>query len=205
MVDSVDRIVNMKWEEIKAPPKGLGKENYMTAVTKIDDNLVEIIDVEKILAELVGIMNDAPADELVEASAQNSRRVFIADDSSVARNQIKRTLEMIGMECIVANNGKEALTMLKAMVSPEADEKQDLDLIISDIEMPEMDGYTLTREIKTDSHLQHIPVILHSSLSGQFNKKMVDQVGADRFLPKFSAERLSREVEDILGLNVSAE
>jgi len=204
LVDSVDRIVNIKWEDIKAPPKGLGKDNYMTAVTRIDDKLVEIIDVEKILAELVGIMNDAPSDELIEAGMQQKHRIFVVDDSGVARNQVKRTLEAIGMDCILAKNGKEAITMLKEMVASANGEQIDLDLVISDIEMPEMDGYTLTREIRANDNLKHLPIILHSSLSGQFNKNMVEQVGADRFLPKFSAQKLAMDVEDILGIKAAS-
>ena len=100
LVDSVDRIVNMNWEEILPPPKGIGDENYLTAVTKVDGELVEIIDVEKVLAEVVGWNDEVSQEYIEQASDSDEARqpvVLVADDSSVARNQIKRTLQKLGV------------------------------------------------------------------------------------------------------------
>lgn len=195
LVDTVERIVNINWEAMLPPPKGAGKVSYLTAVTEIDKELVEIIDVEKILDEI------APRDVTVSATfladaadSVTGQRILVADDSSVARNQIKRALEPLGVEVMLAHDGKEALTMLRDMAKTAPNGKPDLALVISDVEMPEMDGYTLTAEIKSDANLRHLYVILHTSLSGVFNQAMVQKVGADDFIPKFNPDELGGAV-----------
>lgn len=196
LVSGVDRIVNLEWSHIKAPPKGLGKNNFMTAVTQVDDELVEIIDVEKVMSAMIGISSKVDGEiQRVARAVDEPVRVLVVDDSSVARNQIKRTLQQMGIETLLANNGREGLNLLKQMVKDGQPIKQKLNVIISDIEMPEMDGYTLTMEIRKNELLKDIPIILHTSLTGQFNSKMVEQVGADSFVPKFQAETLADEVK----------
>ena len=199
LVTSVDRIVNMKWADIKAPPNGLGRDNFMTAVTQVDDELVEIIDVEKVLSKMLDVSTTLRNDLNNIAHAGNETiKVLVVDDSSVARNQIKRTLEQMGIDTMLAKNGREGLNLLKKMVEDGQPIKQKLDVIISDIEMPEMDGYSLTMEIRKHELLKDIPVILHTSLTGQFNSKMVEQVGADSFVPKFHADTLAEEVKSFI-------
>ncbi len=198
LVTAVDRIVNMRWEDIKTPPKGLGANNYMTAVTEVEGELVELIDVEKILAELVGVTTDVSDTSQVEGSQNRPVRLLVVDDSSVARNQIKRTLEQLGMECILAKNGREGVDTLLAMVKDNESVYEQIDAVISDVEMPEMDGYTLTTEIRKNEQLKDLPILLHTSLSGTFNKNMVSKVGADMFVPKFNAEELSDSVRSLL-------
>jgi len=122
------------------------------------------------------------------------------DDSSVARNQVKRTLEQIGYSCTLANNGKEGLDILKQW-SSDGSVSDHVMLVISDIEMPVMDGYTLTTEIRKDPELAGLYIILHTSLSGIFNNAMVEKVGADRFVPKFDADDLANSImESIQGI-----
>ena len=201
LVSSVDRIVNMNWEDIKPPPKGMGKGNFLTAVTQIDNGIVEIIDVEKVLSDVIGMRGEVSEDILkneTEKAAEQNYRILVVDDSSVARNQIKRTLDQVGMECTLAKNGSEALNMLQGMVSDGEPITTKLDLVISDVEMPEMDGYTLTTEIRHNELLKNIPVLLHTSLSGVFNQTMVQKVGADKFVPKFNADDLAIEVGSLL-------
>jgi two-component system chemotaxis response regulator CheV len=195
LVESVDRIVNMNWKEILSPPKGLGKDNYMTAVTRVDDEMVEIIDVEKIFAELVGVTIEIAEDTKIESDRVLT--IMVIDDSSVARNQIKRTLEKMGMSVLIGKDGSDGLKQLKA-IADKGDVFDTLDMVISDVEMPVMDGYTLTTEIKSDERLKKLPVLLHTSLSGVFNTTMVEKVGADKFVPKFNAEELSTEVKKLL-------
>ena len=198
LVRAVERIVNMNWHDIKAPPKGIGRNNYMTAVTEVDNKLVEIIDVEKILSEIIG------ADTHVEDAQQlldkdgNKLKFLVADDSFVARNQVKRTLDQIGVDCVLATTGREALTILKSMADDGVDIYQEFQLLISDIEMPEMDGYTLTSEIRSDERMKNLVIMLHSSLSGSFNESMTLKVKADKFIPKFQAEELVREIKLLL-------
>lgn len=198
MVSAVERIVNMNWQDIKAPPRGVGKNNYMTAVTEVDDKLVEIIDVEKILAEIVGA--NMHLEDTAQLRDKNGEvmRFLVADDSMVARNQVQKTLEKIGIECVMTKTGKEALDFLKARADEGLDMVNYFKLIISDIEMPEMDGYTLTSAIRADARLQGLTVMLHSSLSGEFNESMTLKVNADKFIPKFKAEELVEEIKLLL-------
>ena len=198
LVSGVDRIVNLNWKEINSPPRGLGRRNYMTAVTEVDGELVEIIDVEKVLAELTGVNTDLSEPEDYTALSERRIRVLVVDDSSVARNQIKRTLEQLGMECTLAANGREGLETLRAWVAEGDALREHVDILISDVEMPEMDGYTLTTEVRNDDRLADLPVLLHTSLSGVFNKNMVQKVGADLFVPKFNADELATEVNRLL-------
>lgn len=201
LVGSVDRIVNMNWEEILPPPKGIGNDNYLTAVSKVDGKLVEIIDVEKVLAEVVGWNEDVSQefiDQAAEKAADDSVQpiVLVADDSSVARNQIKRTLEKLGVECVLANDGRQALNLLQQWADADNDMPlhQRLFMVISDIEMPEMDGYTFTTQVRKDPRLCDLHILLHTSLSGVFNKAMVEKVGANDFIAKFQPDVLARSV-----------
>lgn len=196
LVSSVERIINMNWESILPPPKGAGRANYLTAVTEIDNELVEILDVEKILDEISPANTDITGtilEELVE-HLPAVRRVLVADDSSVARKQVQRAIEAIGCECVLVKDGKEAIMTLREMAK-EGDIYQQLALVISDIEMPEMDGYTLTAEIRNDPKLKDLHVILHTSLSGVFNQAMVERVGANAFIPKFNPDELGAAVK----------
>lgn len=196
LVSSVDRIINMNWEEILPPPKGTG-HNYMTAVTHVDKDLVEIIDVEKVLAEVIHI-NETVNATLIEDSRHNlheqPHRILVADDSSVARNQIKRTLDQIGVETILAKDGREALNILRTMAESNTPITEQISMVISDIEMPEMDGYTLTTQIRADNRLKDLYVILHTSLSGVFNNSLVEKVGANKFIAKFKPDELAGSV-----------
>ncbi|WP_042012583.1 chemotaxis protein CheV [Aeromonas fluvialis] len=199
LVHSVERIINMNWESILPPPKGAGRINYMTAVTEVDGELVEILDVERILNEISPVSTEV-SQELVEASVQHptlGRPVLVADDSSVARKQVQRALEAIGVECMLAKDGREALNMLLEMTK-NGPIKDQIALVISDIEMPEMDGYTFTAEIRNNPNLKDLHVILHTSLSGVFNQAMVQKVGANNFIAKFQPDELAKAVQNAL-------
>ena len=197
LVGAVEHIVNMKWEQIQPPPRASGHANYLTAVTDIEGDLVEIIDVEKVLSEVIGsdvMLSEATKDSVAEAVVEETKKpILVVDDSSVARNQMKRTLEEMGMECELACDGKEALTLLKQRAA-EGNINDYYSMVISDIEMPEMDGYTLATEIRRDPELQDLYIIMHTSMSGVFNETMVEKVGANQFIPKFSAEELATAV-----------
>ncbi|PMO70707.1 chemotaxis protein CheV [Vibrio splendidus] len=202
LVSSVERIINMHWESILPPPDGAGKAHYLTAVTNIDNELVEILDVEKILAEISPVdetMDSKIAEEIaeVEQGKEVVRRILIADDSTVARKQVQRAIESIGFEVISVKDGKEAYEKLVEM-SSEGSIYDQISLVISDIEMPEMDGYTLTAEIRRHAELKDLYVILHSSLSGVFNQAMVERVGANSFIAKFNPDELGAAVKAAL-------
>ncbi len=200
LVGSVERIVNMNWEKIMPPPSGAGRYSYLTAVTEIDDELVEILDVEKILNEICPVNTEVSESLIADGEMQKDlgeRIVFIADDSAVARNQVKRALEPLGVQTELAKNGKEALLRLReiAELDCQNDITERVALLISDVEMPEMDGYTLTAEVKADPKLAPLHVILHTSLSGVFNHAMIEKVGADDFIAKFNPDELAAAVK----------
>ena len=198
LVRSVERIVNMNWEEIHPPPKGTGNDHYLTAVTRLDDQLVEIIDVEKVLAE-VSPSPETITHGVVDVETRSkalSLRVLTVDDSSVARKQVARCLQTVGVEVVSLNDGRQALDYLRKLVEEGKDPSEEFLMMISDIEMPEMDGYTLTAEIRNDPRMQKLHIILHTSLSGVFNQAMVKKVGANDFLAKFRPDDLASRVVD---------
>lgn len=201
LVGAVERIVNTNWDAIMPPPQGTGRTSYLTAVTEVEGELVEILDVEKILNEISPLNTDVSED--VTAAFDNKevkdKIIFIADDSSVARNQVKRALTTLGLEIEMAKNGLEALNRLKEIAEETGDVTDRVGILVSDIEMPEMDGYTLTAEIKNTPELQKLHVVLHTSLSGVFNQAMVKKVGADDFIAKFHPDELATAVQKWLG------
>ncbi len=200
LVPHIEHIVNKHWEDILPPPAIAGKDHYLTAVTRIDEELVEILDVEKVLYEITGSLDDYseesgdlnPDDEFSELASRC--HVLVADDSSVARNQVKRTLASLGVSCTVCNDGRLALDQLETWVKEDADELKRLAMIISDVEMPVMDGYTLTSEIRKNPALSDLKILLHTSLSGVFDSSLLDKVNADGFLSKFDSDELNAEI-----------
>jgi two-component system chemotaxis response regulator CheV len=197
LVGSVERIINTNWDAIMPPPTGTGKASYLTAVTDVEGELIEILDVEKILNDISPLSTDVSSDisDNVDVSKSSGKIIFIADDSSVARNQVKKALNTLGLEIELAKNGLEALNRLKEIAAETGDVTDKVGILVSDIEMPEMDGYTLTAEIKNTPELARLHVILHTSLSGVFNQAMVSKVGADDFIAKFHPDELATAVQ----------
>ncbi|MDP7591940.1 MAG: chemotaxis protein [Litorilituus sp.] len=204
LVAGVERIVTLSWKDMMPPPEGTGKSSYLTAVTEIDDQMVSILDVEKILNEINPVstaLSEEVADETV-GEELGERIIMIADDSTVARNQVKRALEPLGVTMALAKNGQDALDQLIAIEATcKSSITEKVALMVSDIEMPEMDGYTLTAEVKGNERMSDMPVILHTSLSGVFNNAMVAKVGAEDFIPKFHPDELATAVKKWLHHN----
>ncbi|AYA63637.1 chemotaxis protein CheV [Alteromonas sp. RKMC-009] len=196
LVGAVERIINTNWDAIMPPPQGTGRASYLTAVTEVDKELVEILDVEKILNEISPLKAEVSEDVIagLDTTAQEDKIIFIADDSSVARSQVKKALTALGLKMELAKNGLEALNRLKEIAAETGDVTDKVGVLVSDIEMPEMDGYTLTAEIKNTPELQKLKVVLHTSLSGVFNQAMVQKVGADDFIAKFHPDELATAV-----------
>jgi two-component system chemotaxis response regulator CheV len=196
LVCAVDRIIHVGVETVQPPPHG-GRDSYLTAITRYNNELVEIIDVEKVLSDVIGEeqLVDSALVERASALRSGARcRVLVADDSKVARAQIERILTKLDVECVLVRDGREALQYLQGQLQVGANPQEDLLMVISDVEMPDMDGYTLTTEIRRDQRLRNLFVMLHSSLSGVFNNAMVQKVGADRFIAKFNANELAEGV-----------
>ncbi|MBN2702416.1 MAG: chemotaxis protein CheV [Methylothermaceae bacterium] len=196
LVNSVDRIINMGWHEIQPPPKGTGKNSYLTAITEFEGEMIEVIDVEKIMQEAIG-GGEAISDEMIESElAAKGQQILVVDDSMVARNQVKRVLDQLGVNCILTRDGDEAYRILAGWADEGKDLSRFLTMIVSDIEMPKMDGYTLTTKIRQHPKMKNLYILLHTSLSGIFNQAMVEKVGANRFLAKFSPNELANIVQE---------
>ncbi len=197
LVENVDTILRLDWSQMKVPPEMLLAEmgGLVTAVTELPDGrLVMMMDVEKVLSETTNY-----DEEIVYRSIKplNDPKltVYFADDSVVARNQITRTLEAMNVRYVAAMNGREAwneLEKVAAYAETSGQEITDLvSLVLTDVEMPEMDGYILTKKIKSDPRFAGVPVIMHSSLSGMSNQQLGKSVGVDEYVPKFEAQKLS--------------
>lgn len=201
LVGSVERIINTNWDAIMPPPQGTGRASYLTAVTEVENELIEILDVEKILNEISPLNTEVSEDFVseIDNAPDEEKIIFIADDSSVARNQVKKALTALGLKIEAAKNGLEALERLKELAEPTGDVTDVVGVLVSDIEMPEMDGYTLTAEIKNTPELEKLRVVLHTSLSGVFNQAMVKKVGADDFIAKFHPDELASAVQKWFG------
>ena len=193
-VAAVDRIVNVNWETVKPPPRGTERESYLVAVTEVDGHLVEIIDVERVFAQINNLPTDVSAEvQKLAEEVPHDRRILVVDDSLVARKQIERAITALGFRTESRSDGKAALEYLEELAAADMVDAS-IELVIADIEMPRMDGYTLTRKIREHAKLKHLRVILHSSLSGQFNVDMVKRAGADDFLAKFDPNELGATV-----------
>ncbi|MCL9774323.1 chemotaxis protein CheV [Vibrio methylphosphonaticus] len=196
LVGEVKNIVNTTWTEIQPPPRTVGRANYLTAITKVEEeqhvHLVEIIDVEKVLAEIIDYDVSISEETLDKALLPHlaGKKILIVDDSSTARNQVKGTLAQLGVEIIECFNGAMALRLLKQWCDEGIDVCSELLMMITDAEMPEMDGYKLTHEVRSDPRMSQLYITLNTSLSGSFNDAMVEKVGCDRFISKFQPDLL---------------
>jgi len=208
LVSGVDRIIRVEWSKVRAPD-GLvsSSQSFITAITELPPDsgagqagrLVSILDVEQIMASTFGeppVANVAPVQDDIE------HHIFFVDDSAVARKKITEVLDQLGVQHKHAQNGLEAWTRLSGMAT-HAQQKgtslaDELDIIMVDAEMPEMDGYVLTRNIKSDPRFNGIPVVMHSSLSSEANRAMGQSVGVDAYVAKFDAEILADTLRPLL-------
>lgn len=204
LVSNVEQILRMEWNEIKVPPPMLTNRlgGLVTAVTELGDGrIVMVLDVEKVLAETSDDLNDPTLFEGVE-SFKTKATIMFADDSSVARKQISKTLDTLGIEYISAKNGEEAWQRISEQAdlaeSMGVPTRQLIKMVLTDIEMPGMDGYVLTRKIKEDPRMKDIPVVMHSSLSADANVSIGKSVGVDAYVAKFDPRELAKTIEPFI-------
>lgn len=205
LVEGVDTILRLDWSQMRVPPDMLTANmgGLVTAVTELEGNrLVMMLDVEKVLSETTRY-DDEFMFQGIESIGQTGATVYFADDSSVARKQIQRTLEAMGVRYVGSVNGRVAWEELKKLATfaetsgrPVRDFVQ---VVLTDVEMPEMDGYILTKMIKSDPRFDGIPVVMHSSLSGMSNQQLGHSVGVDEYVPKFEPQRLSQTLSRLIG------
>ncbi len=195
LVSGVERIVNIAVEDIQPPPELGAEATYLTAVTRFQGELIQVIDVESVLADIAQVETDIQLDpSLVLEAGGPPLQVLVVDDSRVARQQIRNVLDQLGVGATLLSDGRQALDHLMQVLAAGEDPAERYAMVISDIEMPAMDGYTLTTEIRRTPGLSGLYVLLHTSLSGVFNNAMVEQVGANAFVAKYSAHELAEYV-----------
>jgi two-component system chemotaxis response regulator CheV len=208
-VESVEEIVRLDWTQVMSSEHSAGS-GMVCSIARLHDEaggqprLAQVLDVETILR------NMAPAEAAaIKAETLGSRIrlkpgtvVLAADDSVVARSLIEQGFDAMGLPFIMTRTGKEAWDQLNAIASSaEAEGKTVYDkvaMVLTDLEMPEMDGFTLTRSVKKSARFSQLPVVIHSSLSGTTNEEHVRSVGADGYVAKFSAEDLAGTIRRVL-------
>lgn len=193
LIRRVERIIHTQWDQVQPLPSKLGRDTYSTAVTLVENTLVQILDVEKVLDQVVQASTDVSSRLSAERAGQGCR-VLVIDDSSVARHQIRLALEQLGIECTLVTDGLEALELIERMLGDGIEIASHFLMVISDIEMPEMDGYQLTSRIRANPRTGGIYILLHSSISGVFNIEMVKRTGANKFIQKYHPDDLARAV-----------
>ena len=204
LVEGVDTILRLDWSQMRVPPEMLTSNlgGLVTAVTELPDGrLVMMLDVERVLAETTSY-DDAFLFKDLKPIDNTDVTVFFADDSSVARSQITRTLDALGIKHHGAINGRAAWDELQKLAAYAQSSGRPLNelvhAVLTDVEMPEMDGYILTKNIKSDPRFAGIPVIMHSSLSGSSNQQLGVSVGVDEYVPKFEPQRLAETLTRLI-------
>ncbi|MDR2837116.1 MAG: chemotaxis protein [Azonexus sp.] len=201
LVHEVDRIIRVDWERVKAPESVLSSnQGLITAVIELENGgLVSILDVEQVLANAFG---EVLIIDIQPARVPPDTTVFFVDDSIVARRKISEVLDKLGVRHKHATNGLEAWTRLQGIAAHAQqsgrDIRDEIRLILADAEMPEMDGYVLTKNIKSDPRFADVPVVMHSSLSSEANRAMGKAVGVDAYVAKFDAEALADTLRPLI-------
>jgi two-component system chemotaxis response regulator CheV len=204
-VEEVNEIVRLEWKHVlSAEGRGGG---LVTSIARLDGSaentrLAQVLDVEQILRDVFPEQQPAELESGHKLNIPAGTVVLAADDSAVARMMIEQGLKTMEVPFIMAKTGQEAWDRLRAMAA-EAEShgktiKDRIALVLTDLEMPEMDGFTLTRNIKQDPRFSSIPVVIHSSLTGTTNEEHVRKVGADAYVAKFVAEELADTLRRVL-------
>jgi two-component system chemotaxis response regulator CheV len=204
LVEAVDTILRLDWAQMRVPPQMLTANmgGLVTAVTELEGNkLVMMLDVERVLAE-TSKYDDGMVFSAIAPVNRDDLTVLFADDSSVARGQIERTLQAMNVKYIGTVNGRAAWDELQKIAGYAASSgrqvKDIIQLILTDVEMPEMDGYILTKTIKSDARFAGVPILMHSSLSSMSNMQLGKAVGVDEYVPKFEPQRLAETLTRLL-------
>ena len=210
LVEAVDTILRLDWSQMRVPPDMLTANlgGLVTAVTELPGpKLVMLLDVEKVLSETTRYDDEFLFKGIEPIESDDSITVYFADDSSVARKQIERTLDMLGVRYVGTVNGRAAWEELEKLASYAAASgrkvKELVALVLTDVEMPEMDGYILTKRIKSDPRFEGVPVIMHSSLSGMSNQQLGRSVGVDEYVAKFEPQRLAEVLRRLISQRAS--
>ncbi|MDR3430944.1 MAG: chemotaxis protein [Rouxiella aceris] len=207
-VESVDDIVRLEWSQVLAAESGVKSRN-ITSIARLDtdkssNRLALVLDVEQILYDIM------PASRNIEMDDNKTKPfklkpgavAIVAEDSKVARSMLDQGLKMMSIPAEMHITGLEAWNKIRKMAEEAKAEGRPISdkiaFVLTDLEMPEMDGFTLTLNIKRDEFLKNIPVIIHSSLSGSANEDHVRKVGADGYVAKFEINELEAAIHRAL-------
>ena len=203
IVHDAKRIRRVSWRFVKPPSEVLMHQygNKIVGTINLDEEHVMIIlDFESICEEL-GIFSEEDIKRIRDVAVQGAKekpkkaKILIADDSATARKIIKAAVEPVAEKIIEAKDGQEAWDILNKLYEESGgDISNVLDIIITDVEMPNMDGYRFTKLVKEDERFRKIPVIMNTSLSGNANLQKAKEVGVDDFCTKFVAEEFTQSV-----------
>ncbi|MCL6744796.1 MULTISPECIES: chemotaxis protein [Kosakonia] len=207
-VESVENIIRLDWKQVHTAEKAINGR-YITSIACLDDdkdtnNLAMVLDVEQILYDIVPADHDVHGDHVPDKkfNLKPGSVAIVAEDSKVARAMLEKGLNAMQIPSAMHITGKDAWEKIQLMAQ-QADAEgvpvsDKISMVLTDLEMPEMDGFTLTRLIKTDPRLKNIPVVIHSSLSGSANEDHVRKVQADGYVAKFEINELSSVIQEVL-------
>jgi two-component system chemotaxis response regulator CheV len=208
LVSGVTEIHRVGWPEV-IPPQGVlstADQNTIIGLVDINDHFIQLLDLEHILSALDPTSQDALW--TADVRAENQVTALVADDSATIRAMLKNNLEAANFRIMLTNTGEEALNKLqelKATAEEQGKRVNDfLDIVIADIEMPRMDGFTLTKNIKEDNALQNLPVILYSSIITDELRHKGDSVGASAQISKPDMDKMAGLAIDLLGREAGA-
>lgn len=197
-VHSVSRIHRISWEQIEKPTElSTGEGAYTIGIIKLEDEMSLLLDFEKIVVE-ISPESGVNIDQLKELGPRerSEKRIIAAEDSGILRQLLSDTLEKAGYTNIhFFENGKEAWTYLDSIRESQEDPLQKVHLILTDLEMPQMDGHHLTDKIKSDQILKDIPVVIFSSLITEDLFHKGERVGAAAQVSKPEILQLVQEID----------
>lgn len=207
-VESVENIMRLDWQQVHTAEKAVNGR-YITSIACLDDNketnnLALVLDVEQILYDIVPSNHDLRATNLKtnKFSITPGAVAIVAEDSKVARAMLENGLNAMEIPHLMHVTGKDAWDKIQQLSQEALAEgkpvSEKIALVLTDLEMPEMDGFTLTRKIKSDERLKKIPVVIHSSLSGSANEDHVRRVKADGYVAKFEINELSSVIQEVM-------
>jgi two-component system, chemotaxis family, chemotaxis protein CheV len=205
LVHSVSRIYRISWENVEPPVKAIHDAN-ITGVVKMEDRIILILDFEKIIGELSSTEALSTPDEALMLAHSTANRgaktILVADDSKFIRHTMCGSLREAGYHVVEAENGEEAWDIVNAMLAKcsaaGTDIEDLLNLIITDIEMPRMDGLHLTSLIRKEGTLNQIPVVIFSSLASDDNKAKWKDLGASDILTKPDLPHLVEKADSLV-------
>ncbi|HIJ94808.1 MAG TPA: chemotaxis protein CheV [Desulfuromonadales bacterium] len=194
IVHAPDTLLTRSWADIHKP-EGVNARSLVAIAYNDSGEAIMLLDIESILSNVVGIDSDLSTAAMTDVEEKgNGRHVLVVDDSRTAIMLLQSVLDKMCFTNTAVMSADKALEYLEKNYTK-------VDLVISDIEMPGMDGFTFTRTLREHCNYKNLKVILHSSMSNPSNQQKAEQSGANKFVAKFDPDSLSEEIFSLIGLN----